>query len=170
MNILDIVLLVLIGLGMVHGLFKGLIMEVATLLALVLGIWGASRFSYFAASIISEWLEWDESVIHVAALAVTFVAIVFIINLVGKIINKVANAIALGLLNRVLGGLFGIVKVVVVLGVVVAVFKYFDMGIPFVTEHMKNDSMIYNLVSEISNVFYRWLGEYSDVGSGMKTI
>ena len=170
MNTLDIVLLVFVGLGLVHGLFKGLIMEVATLLALILGIWGASRFSYFAASFISEWLEWDEAVIHVAALAVTFVAIVFIINLVGKIINKVANAIALGLLNRVLGGLFGLVKVVVVLGVVVAVLRYFDLGVPFVSEEMKQDSMIYGMISELSSVFYRWLGEYGNVPSGVKVI
>lgn len=170
MNTLDIVLLVLVGLGLVHGLFKGLIMEVATLLALILGIWGASRFSYFAAALISEWLEWDESVVHIAALATTFIIIVFVINLVGKIINKIANAIALGLLNRVLGGLFGLVKVVVVLSVIVAVLRYFDMGLPFVSEEMRQESMIYGLVNELSNVFFRWLGEYGSNSPGLKVI
>ena len=44
MNYIDIIILVIIGYGLVKGFINGLIIEVASVLALILGIWGAIRF------------------------------------------------------------------------------------------------------------------------------
>ena len=52
MSIIDIVLAALLLFGFIRGLFKGLFVEIASLVALVLGIYGAIHFSYFAADLI----------------------------------------------------------------------------------------------------------------------
>ncbi|MEC8830685.1 MAG: hypothetical protein VXY88_06425 [Bacteroidota bacterium] len=45
MSVIDILLLTAIGFGVVRGLFKGLFVEITTILALVLGAYGAAYFS-----------------------------------------------------------------------------------------------------------------------------
>ena len=73
MNVIDIVLGALILFGIIRGLFKGFFVEVASLLALVLGIWGAIHFSYFAAEFLISRTEWDEKTINIVAFAITFI-------------------------------------------------------------------------------------------------
>ena len=51
MNTLDIILAVILIFGFVRGLSRGLFVEVASLLALILGIYGAIHFSFFAGNI-----------------------------------------------------------------------------------------------------------------------
>lgn len=161
MNTLDIVLIVILGVGIIHGLFKGFILSITTLLALVLGIWGAARFSYFSAVFISERFEWNEEIIHLTALAITFLAIVLLVNLLGKLVDKLASAIALGLLNRLLGGVFGLIKSLVMLSLVIAVFNYFGCGIPFISDDVKSGSLLYGMLENASGLFISWFGEIS---------
>ena len=48
MTVLDIVLAALLLFGLIKGLMKGLFVEVASLIALIAGIYGAIHFSAFA--------------------------------------------------------------------------------------------------------------------------
>ena len=47
MNIFDIVIAALLIFGFVRGVMKGLFVEVASLVALIAGVYGAIHFSYF---------------------------------------------------------------------------------------------------------------------------
>ena len=51
MNKIDIILLIILGFGLVRGFMRGLIIEMASLLAIVVGIYGAIHFSFFTASL-----------------------------------------------------------------------------------------------------------------------
>jgi membrane protein required for colicin V production len=95
MNIIDIVLGALLLFGLIRGLMKGLFVEVASLLALVLGIFGAIHFSHFAASLLEGYLDWSDDTINMAAFAITFVIIVLAISLAGKALTKLADFAAL---------------------------------------------------------------------------
>ena len=50
MSVIDIIIGALILYGVVKGLFKGLFVEVTSLLALLVGVYGAVHFSNYAAS------------------------------------------------------------------------------------------------------------------------
>ena len=47
MNIFDIIIAALLLFGFVRGVMKGLFVEVASLVALIAGVYGAIHFSYF---------------------------------------------------------------------------------------------------------------------------
>ena len=111
MAVIDIVLGVFILFGLVRGLMKGFFVEVASLLALVAGVYGAIHFSDFAAEFLQDKTQWDEKTINITAFAITFVAIVLAISLAGKALTKLANFAALGILNKLLGGVFGALKI-----------------------------------------------------------
>ena len=102
MAVIDIVLGALILFGLIRGLMKGLFVEVASLIALIAGIYGAIHFSNFAAEYLMEYFDWNEKTINITAFAITFVIIVLAISLAGKALTKLANFAALGLLNKLL--------------------------------------------------------------------
>ena len=110
MNFIDIILGIFLLLGLVRGFMKGFFIELASLVALIAGIFGAIHFSYYASSFIAEHVDWEENYINLAAFAVTFIIIIVIISLAGKLLTKLANIIALGILNKLLGGAFGVIK------------------------------------------------------------
>ena len=80
MTILDIILIALLVFGLVRGFFKGLFVEVASLIALVAGVYGAIHFSYFVADLLQAKTEWTEKTINVTAFAITFVIIIIVIS------------------------------------------------------------------------------------------
>ena len=75
MTVLDIVLLVLLGFGLIKGFMNGLFVEVASLVALVAGVYGAIHFSSFVASFLESRVDWEEKTINIAAFAITFMII-----------------------------------------------------------------------------------------------
>jgi len=106
MSILDISLLTLLVLGLVRGFMRGFFVELASLVALIAGVYGAFHFSNFAASFLKERVNWDENSVNIAAFIITFIIIVLVIALAGKALTKIADFAMLGLFNKILGALF----------------------------------------------------------------
>ena len=149
MSVLDIVLISFIGFGLVRGLMKGFFVEIASVVALIAGIYGAIHFSNYAATFIDENLEWDEKTINIAAFAVTFLIIVLVIALAGKALTKLADFAALGIVNKLLGALFGALKVALILSVILNVFDSMNSAVPLTDEKSIDDSMLYSPVKSL---------------------
>ena len=143
MSILDIALLTLLVLGLVRGFMRGFFVEIASLVALIAGVYGAFHFSNFAASFLKERVQWDENTVNIVAFIITFVIIVFTIALAGKALTKIANFAMLGLLNKILGALFGGLKIAFVLSVILLVLDRIPGNIPFVQEDDQDESVLY---------------------------
>ena len=122
MTVIDIVLGALILFGLIRGLMKGLFVEVASLVALIAGVYGAIHFSNFAAEFLMERVDWNEKTINITAFAITFVIIVLAISLAGKALTKLADFAALGMLNKLLGAVFGGLKIAMILSVILMIF------------------------------------------------
>lgn len=126
MNWLDILLLLPLLVGLVRGLMRGLITEIIAILAIILGVVGARLW----ATKFSAWLllqfAWPEAVCHVVAYSLLFLAIAIVLNIMGRLLSKLLRAIQLGFINRLLGGVFGMVKWLVVVLVVVFCINMLD--------------------------------------------
>ena len=149
MSVIDIVLAALILFGLVRGFMKGLFVEVASLAALVAGVYGAIHFSNFAAEFLQTKTEWNEKTINIAAFAITFVVIVLTIALAGKALTKLADFAALGILNKLLGGVFGALKIALILSVVLNIFDNLNNNITFLDEENMQDTALYKPVKSL---------------------
>lgn len=120
MNWLDVLILLPLLVGLVRGLMRGLISEIIAIVVVILGVLG----SRFAAPSLSkcflQWFEWPEGVCDVVAYVVIFLVIAIILSIAAKLLTKVLRAIHLGWANRLLGGLFGMLKYGIL--VLIAVF------------------------------------------------
>jgi membrane protein required for colicin V production len=143
MGIIDIVLGALILFGLVRGFMKGLFVEVASLVALIAGVYGAIHFSNFAAEFLQTKTEWDEKTINITAFAITFIVIVLAIALAGKALTKLADFAALGIINKLLGGAFGALKIALILSVVLNIFDKMNNTITFIDKENMEDSVLY---------------------------
>jgi len=149
MNIFDIIIAILLLFGFVRGLMKGLFVEIASLLALILGVYGAIHFSYFAADFLKESVSWEEKYISITAFAITFLVIVIVISLLGKLLTKVANFVALGMINKLLGGVFGTAKIAIILSVIFLFFEGMNDKITFIEKETIEESILYKPIKEI---------------------
>lgn len=163
MNYIDIVIGVLIVFGIMRGLFKGLFVEIASLVALVLGIYFAIHFSYVAGDYLSEYVNWEEKYVNLAAFILVFCGVIIVVSLAGKLLTKIADFAALGLLNRILGGIFGGLKVAVIIGALLVFFDATGNVMSFVDAEKKRTSVLYEPVKEIGEtVFYLVLPDGED--------
>ena len=117
MSVIDIILGGLLLYGLIKGLWRGLFVELASLVSLIAGIFVALKFSGFIADIISGHVSWEPRYISITAFLITFIAVVVGIILLAKFFTKLADFASLGLLNRILGGVFGFLKMVLILSV-----------------------------------------------------
>lgn len=154
MSIIDIVLAALLLFGFIRGLFKGLFVEIASLVALVLGVYGAIHFSYFAADFLESKVDWSEKTINIVAFAITFVIIVLAISLAGKALTKLADFAALGILNKLFGGVFGALKIGLILSILLIVFSKLNNTLPFMEKEDLEKSVLYEPVKSLAPMIF----------------
>jgi membrane protein required for colicin V production len=154
MSIIDIVLGALLLFGLIRGAMKGLFVEIASLVALVLGVYGAIHFSGFAAEFLESKVDWNEKTINIVAFAITFVIIVLTISLAGKALTKLADFAALGILNKLAGGVFGGLKIGLILSVLLIVFNKLNNTLPFMEKEDLEESILYKPVKSLAPMIF----------------
>ncbi len=110
----DIVLLLLLLVGAWRGFTKGLVLSVASLVGLVGGVWAAAHFSHLAADALSKHVSWSVNSMSMAALALTFLAVVVAVHLLAKLLEKLLDIVALGVANKLAGAVFGMAKMALI--------------------------------------------------------
>ena len=143
MNPIDTVIAISIGAGFVLGLFRGFVKEVIALVAIFLGIYGAKFLSPWFASVLINVFSVSEKMSQPLAYIILFLAIVIILLILAKMIDKLFEAASLGGLNRFLGGLFGGLKVALIVSVLLNVFDVFDAKLSIVKPETKEKSTFY---------------------------
>lgn len=118
MNILDIIFLVPLLFALYRGFKKGMVHMIASLAALVLGIFGAMKFRPLFASLLDSIFNIDPLHMNVIAFAVAFVSIVILVHLIAFFAEKLIKAVALNFINRLLGMLFGVLVTVFVISMI----------------------------------------------------
>ena len=132
MNILDIIILIPILYGMVRGFFKGLVGEITSLVAIILGIVGAKLWANEVSHKLLQLFEMNEQVAQCLSYVLIFITIAITLNLLGKIIEKFLNSIALGGINKLLGTLFGGIKLLLIVSVILNGVALLEKNIPFI--------------------------------------
>ncbi|MBT8181774.1 MAG: CvpA family protein [Eudoraea sp.] len=154
MNILDIILGLFLVYGLYKGLKNGLFVEIASLAAIIIGLYGAIKFSYLTGSYLSQNMDWDENYMKLAAFIITFLAIVILVNMAGKILTKIADFAMLGLLNKIAGGVFGILKTAVILGTLLYFIESASSSFNLIENNTVKESVLYTPVRDIGALVF----------------
>jgi membrane protein required for colicin V production len=157
MNTFDIIIAVLLIFGFIRGLLRGFFVEIASLIALIAGVYGAIHFSFYIGNLLANYVSWEERYITIISFAVTFGIIVLTIALLGKLFTKIADFASLGLMNKILGGLFGALKIALILSIVLLVFSKLNDTLPFTTEKQQKDAILYHPIKSLAPTLFPFI-------------
>jgi membrane protein required for colicin V production len=143
MNSLDLFLLIPITLGFIFGLFKGLIKELISLVAIIAGIYGAKLFAPLVSEILINTFAFSPTTAHPTAYIILFIAIGIGLLLAANAIDKIFDSLSLGGLNKLLGGIFGALKYALIVSVLLNVFDALDSRFNIVKQQTKENSIAY---------------------------
>lgn len=149
MNYLDIIIAIPLIYGIYKGFTKGLVAELASLLALVGGIYGGVYLSDYTADFLSSRFTISEKYLGLIAFVVTFIVIVLAVVLVGKLITMLVKAVALGLLNRLTGAIFGFLKFALILSFLLVPVERLNRTFGFISDTAVEESILFEPVRQL---------------------
>lgn len=157
MSYLDIIFVVLFAWSAYKGFTKGFILQLATLAGLLLGIYGALKFSDYTAGFLSPKLDVNEQTLSIISFALTFIIILLAVILIGKLIEKFNEAIELGLVNKLLGVLLSMVKMGFIISVLLVLVNKADNKYNFIPNNTKEKSLLYKPLSNFAPMLFPYL-------------
>ena len=162
MTWLDILILLPLLIGLIRGLMKGLIVEISSIVAILLGFFGAKYWSAAFASWIMLQFKWSETACIVVAYALLFAGIALGLNIVARLLSKLFQKIQLGWLNRLLGSLFGASKWAIVIVALVLCVHNLDKQFQFIQPELKEKSVVYTTLTPYAEQAWEEIKEQVD--------
>ena len=111
---IDWVLLAVLVLSLLVGLWRGLVFEVLSVLGWIAAFFLAQWFAPDVAALLPM-SSASQSIRYAAGFVLTFIVAVFVAGLLASLLKKMVAAVGLRPVDRLLGGVFGLVRGVVLL-------------------------------------------------------
>lgn len=160
MNTIDLIISAVLILGSVRGFFKGFFVEVTSVLGLFLGVYISISFNSEATTLIAKIYSGNTDYIEVIAFALTFIAVLLVVNAIGKILTKIANFSALGLVNKLAGTLFGFLKSGLILCVLTMIVLKINTHFTLISEETLENSVMFSYLEQMSIMLWKGIGDY----------
>lgn len=157
MNILDIIFLVPLLFALYRGFKNGLVHMVASLLALILGIFGAIQLRPVFAGMLDSLFSIAPEYLQIIAFVVAFVLIVLVVHVAAFVIEKLVKAIALNFVNRLLGMAFGVVVTAFVISMILWPVNQINQERELIKPERIEGSLLYQPLSAFAPAVFPYL-------------
>ena len=163
MNYLDIILGSLMLYGAVKGFFKGLIIEAASLVALIAGIVGALLLATSVSDLLTTFFDFDTIPPAGIIFILIFIVIIVLINLLARFLTKIIKMAALGSINRIFGAVFGGVKFALILSAILLMVDQFSFLFQYIDTAILDESYLYQPIKTFGETLFEWLLDRKDL-------
>lgn len=109
MTLFDYVVLGVVGASVLLGLWRGVVSEILALVAWVVAFFAARAWSEAASALFGS-LVTDPALRYAAGFAAVFVGVLLVFGIGRLVLSLLLRAVGLGLVDRMLGSLFGIAR------------------------------------------------------------
>src|SRR5713226_2004012 len=104
MNGLDFLILVIGGLSLVYGLFRGALRMATSVISLIAAIYAASIYYETVGGMAERMLSINTTVGAAIGFAVVFAIVFIAVEVVGGFVARIVHTIHLGIVDRLAGG------------------------------------------------------------------
>jgi membrane protein required for colicin V production len=154
MNYFDIIIAVVLVWAFYSGYKKGAIYMLISFIAIIVGVYAAVFFSYLLVGKIGEFIHTDPEKLKVISYILTFVIVFGFLHLIGKILDKFLQAIALGFVNRLIGGGISVAMKILILALVLWMFDQGNKQIGLVNQKKIDNSVMFNPIKNLAPVIW----------------
>lgn len=148
-QMVDLVILGIIGLSSLTGLFRGVVKEVIALGIWIVALWAGYNHAHSLAPLLKSYIHSDT-----ACAVVAFVIIVLGILLVGAILNFIIGFLlvrtGLGSMDKILGMCFGFARGVIIVSLMLAIASMTSLPYKSYTENSRLCAQLQPVVQWIS--------------------
>ena len=162
MNYIDIILSLILFYGLFKGFTRGLIIEAASLLSIVIGILGALTFTPIMESLLSYFLSEEKLPSSIILFTASLILIILGINFFAKNLTKFIKLVSLGGINKVLGGIFGVSKYVLLISILFVFVDQFSFMFEYFESNLLEESVMFESLKNVGYYIIQLL-ESNDV-------
>lgn len=128
-----------------------------SLLALILGIFGAIKLRPVFASLLDSIFDISPEYLNIIAFSVAFVFIVLLVHLLAYMVEKLVKAVALNLVNRVLGMGFGLLVTAFVISMILWPVNRVNQDKQIIKPERIEGSLLYKPLSAFAPAVFPYL-------------
>lgn len=153
-----IVILILLG-GFINGMQKGLTMQLAGLVAIIIGAIFAGKAANVILPYLLNAINIPAGIALVISYILAFIVIVFAIKFIGKMLHTLIEALHIGFINKILGGVLGVLSAVFVLSILVNLAVMIDSEETILTDNIKRNTLFYSKIHQAAPLIVPYLKE-----------
>ena len=121
MNFIDLIIIAIISFGIIRGYSKGLIVELSSFFGIFISFFIAGNIDNLLSQQIVKYINLNIDIVNITSFIIIFGLSYSLIIFFAKGFTKLAKIIYLGLLNSLLGSVFGGLKLLLILLIVTKV-------------------------------------------------
>ncbi len=161
MHWIDIVILVLLGIGAAMGFCTGLLWQVARVVSLCAALYLAIIFNGSASEwLAGQWQDLNPAVYRVAAFVAVFIGVYLVLYFITHLLHKAIKASRLETADRLLGALLGVIKMAAVASCICALMS--ALALPLFEGWFEN-AVLAPYFAKGTHTVYGWVPqEYRD--------
>ena len=149
MNYIDIILSLILFYGLFKGFTRGLIIEAASLLSIIIGILGALTFTPIMENLLSYFFSDEKLPSSIILFTASLILIVLGINFFAKNLTKFIKLVSLGGINKVLGGIFGVSKYVLLISILFVFVDQFSFMFEYFESNLLEESVMFESLKNV---------------------
>lgn len=152
--LVDVLIFILVTYFFIKGFQKGVIVELSTIIGLIIGVLAAMELINLVVNYFKTWFGSSPWLPYIGYLVI-FLGVFFLIQLLGKAIEKILKLTQLNFLNRLSGGLISILKIVFFISLV----YWLSDQAALISSAFKAKAFSYQLIEPIAPVVMEKLSD-----------
>lgn len=150
MTALDILILLLLVFGVVRGVWKGFVLELAGFVGIILSVYVARFYSGLVVDFLESFFGVGKEISPIFAFLLTFILSMLACHFLALLVDKFVSLIALGWLNKLLGGVLSLAKYILILSVLFNLFDLANKRLDLFDSGFQTKSKLYQPMKKIA--------------------
>lgn len=157
---LDIVILLPIVYGLGHGLLRGFVRELTSILAIIGGVLAGKFLAPKFAALMLTAMNIPERAALFIAYVLLFVGVALLCKLLARGITKFLRKVDLNWVNRLVGAAFGGILWALIMSLVLNLIAFLEPYYPIIKPEAKHESRLYEPTFDLASVAKSQLDQY----------
>lgn len=157
MTFIDIILIILLLFSALSGFRKGLIRELTSLAAWVLGVFLAVKLTQILSPLITPSIIHSPAIARIVMFTMIFMGVVVVVTIVGKFLQAFFEDLDLGFLIRLGGALLSMLKSAFILSLLMVILHLSMIKWNWPSEEVRQKSRLYQPIESIAPAVFVYL-------------
>ena len=151
MNLIDSICLIILIYGSYKGFKNGIVNEVLSFIGILLGIYLSKTYYLAIDKYLATVFDSTNQLVSVISVILIFTLTIISSKILSKVITKALNIMALGLLNKLIGSVFGLLKYLLILCIITFIFLKANDLFVFIETNKVEETQIFSKIQKIND-------------------